>query len=448
MNFKTIAIVSAAVILLGLIFILWSRGNPTGETDRIYTNVYIHGVSVGGMTRDEAEAALMERFNAGLASRTIKFLKNEDVAAEFSFADFGARFDFSPLVDDALEYTHKPNFSRRMARMFKREYSITTSPIFIFSAERFEDIMKDISQTLDIPAKNASFSEENGQIVVAAESVGLAVDIEAASAATRKILNSLSDGEVELAILAIEPLYTRAHFDFKASLLGGSETACNSPPSDPRRRNIARAAERIHNTVIYPGEVFSAGEIIAAHLPNSGYEKAVVLVRGEPSEDVGGGVCQVVTTLYNAALYAELEIVQRHNHSAQVSYAAAGFDATVAGDYFDLKFKNNTAHPILITSRVQNSRLYVRIYGNETRDARRTIRFEARQIELLTPEPYREVIDPQLPRGQSFVTLESQIGYHVELYKLVYQNGRQVEETKINSSVYRPLQGIISIGAG
>jgi vancomycin resistance protein YoaR len=171
-------------------------------------------------------------------------------------------------------------------------------------------------------------------------------------------------------------------------------------------------------------------------------------VRGKPVEDVGGGVCQVVTTLYNAVLRAELEIIQRHNHSARVGYVDAGFDATVAGDYLDLKFKNNSARPILITSQFENGRLFVKIHGVETRQYGRSLKFEAKQIELIPPSPYREVVDPKIPRGERLVTLESQPGYRFELYKCVFVDGKEIEKIKINTSVYKPLQGIITIGAG
>jgi vancomycin resistance protein YoaR len=114
----------------------------------------------------------------------------------------------------------------------------------------------------------------------------------------------------------------------------------------------------------------------------------------------------------------------------------------------DLKFKNNTPRPILITSRIENEKLYVEIHGLETRESGRQLRFEVRQVEIIPPEPYREVVDPSVPFGQRQITLESQMGYHVELYKLVLINGVEISQEKINSSVYKPLQGVIAIGAG
>jgi len=439
-----LAITATVTGLLILAFII----RPSAEEDRIYTHIYIHEVSVGGMSRTEAEAALMERFQPGLEARKISYAVNGEVKAEFTFADFGAAFDFGELVDSALEYSHLRNLPRRIARLLGRPHEITDSPHLIFNPERMEDVMAKLSKALDKTPRNAAFAEENGYLVVKEEQSGHGVDIEAAAIATQEILSTLQDGLIELTIKTVQPRYTTSDFEFTKSVLGYYETPYLHGEEDSRTRNVRRASQRIHNQVLYPGETFSAGATIAANDPASGYETAIVLVRGEPVEDVGGGVCQVVTTLYNAVLRAELEVVQRHNHSARVSYVDLGFDATVAGDYFDLKFKNNTPHPLLIVSRTKNGILHVGIYGYEARNPGRSLRFAARQVELIPPGPYREVVDPSVPLGEKFVTLESQMGYRIELYKYVYMHGRRVEEVKINTSVYKPLQGVIAIGAG
>jgi vancomycin resistance protein YoaR len=445
---KIIAGAVAAIALVGILNFLWQTGSPPEDADTIYANVYIHEVLVGGMNREEANAALTERFLERLLAQTVSYAVESEVKAEFTFADFGARFDFSPLVELALEYSHSPSFSQRATRIFRSTYEITDSPIFIFSAERLDEIIQNLSNELDTPVQNAALQEKDGKVSLTKEATGQGIDTVLAAEATQEILQGLQGGTVELKIITIEPQYTTANFDFVPKLLGTFETPCACSNDEARCRNITRAAGRIHNVVVYPGQVFSAGELIGAHLPNSGYETATVIVRGKQVEDIGGGVCQVVTTLYNAVLRSELEIVQRHNHSARVSYVDVGLDATVAGDYYDLKFKNNTDYAVLITAAVERDMLRVRIYGNDTRDPSRTGRFEVRQVELLTPEPYREVVDPAIPLGQRMVTLESQMGYHVELFKIVYLHGAPVEEVKINTSVYKPLQGIIAIGAG
>jgi len=434
----------AAVVIALLIFLSIAVLNSAPETDRIYIRTYIHGVPVGGLSAQEAEAALMERFQPGLDSRRITYYAAGEVVAEFAFADFGARFNFGELVQEAVDYSNR----RSMGRALRRANRIDTPPKYIISQERMESVFTKLSEQIDVMPKNATFMLKDGRIVVMPESTGRGLDIQALSLATEGILTSLQSGVVEITMHTIPPVYTTADFQFTVSVLGSFRTKYTGNETEARVYNVNLASDRINNQVLFPGEVFSAGAVIGANKPNSGYKAAIVLVQGEPVEDIGGGVCQVVSTLYNAVLAAELQIVQRHNHSAPVSYVEKGFDATVAGDYFDLKFKNDTQYPILISSQFVDGELRIAIHGHENRPPGRSIRFSASRVETVMPGPYREIVDASMPLGERYIVLESQMGFHVELLKHVYVDGNEVEVVKINTSIYKPLQGVIAIGAG
>ena len=431
--FTIVAVVS---ICLALLIFFVSRGE---EADRIYTNVYIHGVNVGGLTAEEAEAELMERFQPMLESRMVTYTIRGQTVAEFEFADFGAQFDFSLLVEDALD---------RGWRLFGRGHMINDPMGIQLSPAKVESVFSGLVRQLEEPAIDASFAMVDGKIEISDHDIGQSVDIGSLVQVTQHVLASVSDGIVEVQLIPLFPNYAREDFEFDISVLGAFRTEYSGTDADPRVYNVRLAAERVHNQVLYPGETFSAGAIIGAHKPNSGYKPAIVLVQGEPVEDIGGGVCQVVTTLYNAVLAAELAIVQRHNHSAPVSYVDRGFDATVAGDYLDLKFKNNTAHPVLITSNMMGGGLTISIHGHDSRPAERTIRFVASRVGVTDPVPCREVVDASIPFGERVTVLAPQPGYHIELHKHVYMSGQEVEVVKISTSIYKPLQGVVAIGAG
>lgn len=438
-----VVILSVCISLPVLVF-----SGSSQEADKIYTHIYIHGIPVGGLTAIEAEAALMERFQPGLERRTLEYSINGELVATFTFADFGTRFDFSELIQEAVDYSMLGSLPSRIGRMFGRAYKINAPAGLIIVPERMESIVTGLSRKMNTATQNASFALENGNIEITPERAGRAIDIQAAALATYRVLNSLTDGVVELTLQAVQPTYTTTDFKFDVSNLGSFQTTYTGTDADPRIYNVRLAANKINNQVLHSGEIFSTGTHIGAHKPNSGFKSAIVLVRGEPVEDIGGGVCQVVSTLYNAVLAAELPVVQRHNHSVPVSYVESGFDATVAGDYYDLKFKNNTPHPILISSQMSTGNLRISIHGYESRPDNRSIRFSAKRVEVIEPEPYREVVDPTIPRDQKHITLESQPGYHIELHKHVYIDGKEVEVIKINTSIYKPLQGVVAIGAG
>ena len=441
---KALAALSITTAALALLVIAVALNPPT-LSDRLYTNMYIHGIPVGGLTPSEAEAALMQHFQPSLDQRTISFTHGGQDIARLSYKELGIRLDFSPAIEAAQEYGSKRNLPARIARIMGRPHKVTTSPALQFDRAALDSQLNAVADKLQTPPVNAGFTYENGKIIVTSEKPGNAVDTQHAAGELNRLVSSLSQGVIEMQTTQLQPRFTSEDLRFTVAELGNFSTPIGTQ-DDARVRNVRRAAERIHNHVLYPGDVFSASALMGTHLPGSGYEAAIVLVRGEPVEDIGGGICQVVTTLYNAVLLAELTVVQRHNHSVRVSYADYGFDATIAGDYYDLKFKNNTAHPVLITSSFGTNGLQVSIHGYEARPANRSIQFSSQRVDVIPPEPYKEVVDANLSPGERIVTLESQMGYRFEVFKHIYVDGREVERIKVNTSAYRPMQGIISVG--
>jgi len=129
-----------------------------------------------------------------------------------------------------------------------------------------------------------------------------------------------------------------------------------------------------------------------------------------------------------------------------VFYVDAAFDAAIAEGYMDLKFKNDLTYPILVTASARNGNLEIQIYGHETRPEGRTIAFQSELVEIIPPEPEQIKEDDQLPNGSILINAEPQNGYRYELYKIIFENGRMTSREKINTSTYRPVQGIVIRG--
>lgn len=135
-----------------------------------------------------------------------------------------------------------------------------------------------------------------------------------------------------------------------------------------RSINIKLASNKINNTIILPGEIFSYNEVVGNRTEEAGFKIATVYQGGKVVEGIGGGICQVSTTLYNATLYANLIIIERKSHLFLPSYISAGRDATVADEYIDFKFKNTRKYPIKIVSSANNGIIDIKIYGREEND--------------------------------------------------------------------------------
>jgi vancomycin resistance protein YoaR len=152
--------------------------------------------------------------------------------------------------------------------------------------------------------------------------------------------------------------------DIRSIRIGRYITSFN-PSNKKRSTNIKLAVAAINNHVVFPGETFSFNKVVGKRTSQKGYEKAKVIVRGEYAEDIGGGICQVSSTLFNAVDSAGLKIVQRFSHSRHVPYIPPGRDATVSWYGPDFEFKNIYNQPILIQARTLGNLLVIKLYSSE-----------------------------------------------------------------------------------
>ena len=196
-----------------------------------------------------------------------------------------------------------------------------------------------------------------------------------------------------------------------------------------------------------PGEVLSGYECMHPFTLENGYKTATAYENGKSVDSIGGGVCQISTTLYNASLYAELEIVQRQNHSMSVSYVKPSMDAAIAGTYKDLKVKNPYYTPIYVEGYTHGKTLTFTIYGRETRPSNRTLAFESETLST-TPSPTQEIQDPSLPAGQRVKVESGHTGLKSKLYKCVYVDGQLQERTLLNSDTYNASKTVYRVGTG
>jgi hypothetical protein len=163
-------------------------------------------------------------------------------------------------------------------------------------------------------------------------------------------------------------------------------------------------------------------------------------------ESLGGGICQVSSTLYNAVLRAELQVDERHNHSMIVSYVNLSSDAAISGTSKDFKFTNNSEYPIYIEGiTTSDKQIIFNIYGVETRPENRKVSFESEQLSETIPEGDKIIADPSAPLG-SITTQSAHTGYTGKLWKIVTVDGKETERTEINKSTYLPTPRTATVG--
>ena len=213
-----------------------------------------------------------------------------------------------------------------------------------------------------------------------------------------------------------------------------------------RSTNIALATKSVNNCVLMPGEVFSYNNTVGQRTASRGYKEAGVYLNGEVTTGLGGGICQVSSTLYNAVLLSNLEIVERTNHTFKPSYVPAGQDATVSWGAPDFKFKNNRNYPIIIIASTSGKNIYFSIYGLKTD--------EDYEVKIISTEigtvPYSTIYknNSELPSGTQKVIQNGSNGCKTETYKILLKNGTEVSRVRINSDTYKPHNKIVANGTG
>lgn len=211
-----------------------------------------------------------------------------------------------------------------------------------------------------------------------------------------------------------------------------------------RSQNIAIAARTVNGTVLMPGETFSYNETLGQRTTAKGYREAGAYVNGQVSSEVGGGICQVSSTLYNAALLSNLEIVTRTNHSFEPSYVPAGQDATVSWRSPDFQFKNNREYPIRLVATAGSGRITFTIYGVKSPDDYEVKIQSSKTGSIPFSTTYEN--DPSLPVGTTKVKQSGSNGCRSVTYKILYKDGQEVSRTLINSDTYNPHNQVILKG--
>lgn len=443
---RMIRIVFLSLFLLSVCS--FTKAFAAGEDEVITKGVFIDNVDISGMTKEQAEKAVADYVDA-LKQKTVTVdIKGEK--EQIAVGDLGFVCKENNYVEEAMEIGKSGNLIKQYKELKDtQENKLTYKLEFAIDNTKLEGFAKKQLSSHNVKAVNASVSKSNGAFVYTNEIVGQKVDTKTTMTAIEDaILNNWTGEDVSLTaqVNEVNPKYTREMVENCNTVLGTFQTTYATSTSD-RAANLANGARLINNTVLYPGEVFSAYEKLAPFTTGNGYYQAGAYSNGKLVDSIGGGACQVTTTLYNAILFSELEVVERSNHSMTISYVDLSRDSAIAGTWKDLKFKNNTDAPILIEASTYGRTINFKIWGHETRDtSNRKVKFET--VVISQKQPGADVVtkDPSQLTTYEYTTQSAHIGYVAELYKIVYENGVEVSRTRVNRSVYNASPRYVTVG--
>lgn len=438
MSNKTLSIAVAVVVIA---IVSWSSVVRPLTWPYVYNGVALEGVDVGGKTREEV-AQILTLWQKQYHHKTLTVYYG-DTSFHVEAQNIEFDLDVGGTLDDVWNIGRRGSWTERLKNIKTAKSEGYRIPVrFRYNETKLADLFDHWKDVIDRPPRNAALSIVTGDIVP--QEQGRRLEVEALRPALLYALKKPEGANVALPVTPVYPEITVADIaqtGIKESL-GLYTTAFNAKDSN-RTVNIKLAARKINGYIIYPGQVFSFNETVGPRDKVSGFKEALEIMDGEFVPGIGGGVCQVSSTLYNSVLLANLAVVERTNHSKPLVYVPVGRDATVAFGLIDFKFKNTQDFPVMIMAETEGSKLHIglfgqqRIYGN---------------VEIISAD--RQVIPPAIIKrqdkkmylGETKVDKQGKPGYEVTTIRVVSVKGQEIKREVLSRDRYLPEDTVVTVG--
>lgn len=415
----------------------------TAAQDTFYEGVSVDGIALGGMTLDEAQA-LFENRKQQTASAFSLVVASGEKRWRITANEVPVTFNADTVLARAYAIGRKGSLEARYREIEQAKsegFAFTTG--FEYDRGAVRELVDIIGDSLDVAAKDASleaFDVNNRTFTFTGEESGYQIDREKLQSDILAALDAYAyDSVIEPQGSVVEPNITLSMLQ---GLFGkvASYTTTTTKDND-RNTNIALSAAALNGKVVMPGDTLSFNDCTGKRTGEKGYREAGAIAGGVLVDDTGGGVCQTSSTLFNAVVRADLEIVERSAHSWPSSYVEKGEDATVNWPSLDFVFKNNGEFPVFVVAWYADQKVTIEIYGKLLEDG---MSIDLDSTVIKTVEPSKEILytlDESLPVGTRKAGRSRRTGYVVDTYK-VYKDaeGNEIERKKLWTTTYPATQ--------
>ena len=470
-----VIIVSIALLILGgfTVSSIYSNHYPAFrqkvalmDTTTFYDGVHVDGIHIGGLTREQARRVLQQSAVSSDQNLDIK-VTIDGKTWHITQNELPLSSNIEAVLDEAYSIGRQGSLNTLQSRSTPFEYryltrqAVNQNGAYLYTEVTYDkstarSLAETLSSRVSTPAQNAtvySFDFASRSFQFQPEQAGTVLSSEEIYSAITAAMDGRNyTGTISLSTQPQQPAVTAAQLQRSFGLVGSYTTTTLAGYN--RNINIRLACSAINGTVVDSGKTFSFNETTGRRSVDKGYLPAGAIAQGESIEDTGGGVCQVSSTLFNAAILANLEIVRSVPHAWPSAYVEPGRDATVdwqdwqkLSESVDFKFKNSSDYPIFIVAYFTGSNLNkackctVELYGVSMDDgiAVDVQTVLTRTTEMPTPAPVQFLkATADHPAGTSVVATKGREGYVYETYRVFYQNGQMVYREKIRTSNYKP----------
>lgn len=433
------ALVAAALVVMPV---------QAGE-EKIESGIYVEEIELSGMTKSQARQEI-EDYVAGFGEAQITLHVNDVGEIATTAAELGLRWGNDEILEEAANFGRDGDILSCYKELRDLEYKNKVYRVsFDFDRAKIRSLIEENAGQYNQEAVNATLHKTEEGFTVTEGQTGRVIDTEASVDSVYERLTGDWNGtacDIDLTVKVDEPQGTAEDLAKVRDVLG-TFTTSYSTSGGARSANVANGCRLLNGITMYPGDEISALASITPFTEDNGYYMAASYLNGQVVDSLGGGICQVSTTLYNAVLLAELEVVERYNHSMIVTYVDPSADAAIAeSSGKDFKFKNNLDYPVYIEGyTTPDKHITFTIYGVETRDSSREVIYESEVIERIEPDTEVIYVDESMPIG--FCSVQSaHIGYKANLWKIVKENGVEVSREQVNSSSYMKAPRSATVG--
>ncbi|KZE77862.1 hypothetical protein AV654_20010 [Paenibacillus elgii] len=458
---------------LTLMLVIFLSVTAYGSLARVPAGAHVAGWPIGGLSWPELERQLASKTSA-LLEQKVRLTVPGGGSTERTLRQLGLEINGQELLSQLQPVREGPPYRRAAARWRLRGASLALTPAL--SADKLQAALNeafpqvyarkptDAKRLIDandgisyVPEARVERVDE-GQLLSRLKAA--LPDWGAITAAPAPADGPEAGGRQQQASAVIpldvpmrtqEPAITEQALRAQGIIRKIGEFTTVSPPApaavsiEGRVHNVRSTAASLQDVLLKPGEVFDYAPFIERTEKRFGFKEAPVIVNGKLVPGIGGGICQVSSTLYNAVLRAGLAVVERRNHSLPVSYVALGQDATFATGHINFKFRNSTDHYLLIRTSSDERSVTVKLFGQTPPDV--TYEVESKTLETLAP-PVKYVLNPTLPSGKQEIIMQGKPGYVVETFRYKKQNGVVISQEKVSRDTYHAQPTVIASGGG
>ena len=412
----------------------------------IAKGIYVEGVNVGGMTMEEAKQAIQAKVDEmGATSVTLMFA---DQPITTTLSELGYTWKNTDVLDGVKDFGTSGTIVDRYKALKDLEIGRKNYPlVFTVNEERVRNYVRTCSIYNSDPVEGRLYMGDSGVPEVEGGTDGLTLKVNKSAREVRNAIENWQGGDIRVD-LVVERVSPKASYELlsKVKDVMGSATTDYSASSWARAVNVQNGCSLINGSVVWPGEEFSVTAAVTPFSAENGYQPAPSYEENRVVDSYGGGICQVSTTLYNAALKSEMDITARSNHTMIVTYVEPSKDAAIAEGSMDMAFVNNTDAPIYIEGYTTGATITFTIFGHDTRDPARSIEFESRVLQTIEPSGIQMYPDTTQYIGYLSQTNTPHTGYSAELWKNIYYDGVLQDSVQVNSSYYQAVGTIYSVG--